>query len=366
SENRPDGSRMLSVTLAVRYEGKDESLLFNTLNLNKLDITLNLSNPKAVALAKDVAKLCDIVVENFRPGVMKALDLDYETIKKVKPDVIYLSSSSRGSTGPERSYAGYAPMFAALGGISSITGRADSLPSSMTGSTDLIVGTSGFFAVMAALMYRSKTGKGQYIDLSSSEAVSVLTGDALMEYAINQRNMQRKGNSDFTMAPHGCYPCSGERKWISIAVGSDLEWKAFCDAIGNPDLINDERFSDESSRRANEEDLNILISEWTRKHTHYEAMEILQNAGVAAMPSLNVKELFSNPHLMERSAYAEVDHPVSGIQTVLDSPWKLSATPSIIIRHAPLFGEHSEYVFGQLLGLSDEKIEELKQEKVIY
>jgi len=366
SERRTDHSRLFSVTLGTRYKGKDESPLFNTLNLNKLDITLNLSHPKGVELAKRIARVCDVITENFRPGVMARLGLDYETLKKVKPDIIYLSSSSRGSTGPEWNYAGYAPIFAALGGLSYITGHPNGTPSAMSGRTDLLVGTTGFFAILAALIHRSRTGKGQYIDLSSSEAMSVLIGDTFMDYAMNRRNQTRNGNRDPVLAPHNCYRCKGDDKWISIAIASDEEWRAFSSAIGNPEWTRDDRFADAYSRKANEDELDRLISEWTMNHTHYEAMEILQRAGVAAMPSFSSEELFGNPHLKEREFTSQIDHPIIGKLTLIGTPWKLSATPARITRHAPLFGEHNRYVFGELLGMEEEEIEKLRKEEVIY
>lgn len=366
SEKRPDRTRFFSVTLATTYKGKEESQLFNNLNLNKLDITLNLSHPQGVELAKDIAKLCDVVVENFRPGVMARLGLDYEALRQVRPDIVYLSSSSRGSKGPEWNYAGYAPTFAALSGLSHLTGHRNGTPSLMSGRTDLLVGTIAFLAIMAALIYRSRTGKGQYIDLSSSEAISVLIGDAFMDYAMNGREQIRNGNRDPAMAPHNCYRCQGEDKWISIAVASDEEWQSFCDVIGKPEWARDERFADALSRKANEDELDRLISEWALNHTHYEAMELLQGAGVAAMPSFSSEELFNNPHLKERRVYTEVDHPVLGKQTLVGTPWKLSATPAAVTRHAPLFGEHNKYVFGELLGMPAERLDQLQKEHIVY
>lgn len=366
SERRPDRTRFFSVTLATTYKGKDESQLYNNLNLNKLDITLNLSHPQGVELAKDIAKVCDVVVENFRPGVMDRLGLDYEALRQVRPDIVYLSSSSRGSTGPEWNYAGYAPTFAALSGLSHLTGHRDGTPSLMSGRTDLLVGTSAFLAIMAALIYRSRTGKGQYIDLSSSEAISVLIGDTFMDYAMNGREQTRNGNRDPSMAPHNCYRCQGEDKWISIAVASEEEWQSFCNAINNPEWTKDARFADAFSRKANEDELDRLISEWALNHTHYEAMELLQGAGVAAMPTFSSEELFDNPHLRERRVYTEIDHPVIGKQTLVGEPWKLSATPAAVTRHAPLFGEHNQYVFGKLLGMPTARLEQLQKEHIIY
>ncbi|MBA7668520.1 Succinyl-CoA:(R)-benzylsuccinate CoA-transferase subunit BbsF [subsurface metagenome] len=331
-----------------------------------MDVTLNLSQPKGVWLAKEVARVCDVVLENFRPGVMRRLGLDYEALKEVRPDIIYLSSSCRGGTGPEWNYAGYAPNFAALGGLSYVTGHLNGVPSVVTSRTDLLVGTTSFFAILAALIYRSKTGKGQYIDVSSSEVQSVLVGDMFMEYAMNKRNPQRQGNRDSIMAPHNCYRCKGEDKWISIAVSTEEEWQALCDAMGNPEWTKDDKFCDAYSRKKNEDELDRLISQWTINYTHYEVMGILQQAGVAALPSFNSQELHDDPHVKERGIITEVVHPVIGKQKVIGNPWKLSASSANVSGYGPLFGEHNQYVFGELLGMSPEEIQSLVQEQVIY
>ena len=267
--------------------------------------------------------------------------------------------------GPESRYAGFAVSFAGLSGLADLTGYPDSPPYPMTGRMDLISGATGAFAIIAALNYRQKTGKGQHIDLSSTDSISVLIGDVIMEYTMNQRVRSRNANRDDIIAPHNCYRCKGDDKWVSIAISTDEEWRAFVEAIGNPDWTRDERFTDAYSRKRNEEELDRLISQWTQDHTHYEVMEILQRAGVAAVPSFSSEELYNDPHLKERGFSTEVEHPVMGRQRVIGTPWKFSATPAGIHRHSPLFGEHNHYVFGELLGMSDEEIKALIDEKII-
>ena len=168
------------------------------------------------------------------------------------------------------------------------------------------------------------------------------------------------------MAPHNCYRCKGEDKWGSIAVATDEEWVALCQAMGNPEWASDGLFSDSSSRWQNQEHLDRLIGEWTINHSHYEVMERLQAHGVAAMPSFSAEELFSDPHLREREIATEVNHPVMGKQVVLNPPWKLSETPARVEKASPLLGEHNEYVFGELLGMPRQEITRLIDEQVIY
>ena len=366
SVKRPDPQRSFSYTLGQAFQELEKSSSFNEMNLNKMDITLDLTKPRAVGLAKELVKISDVVTENFRPGVMDRLGLSYESIREVKPDVIMLSSSAQGGTGPEREYSGYASVFASLAGLAYITGYPDGDPFPMRGRIDLMSATTSAFAILVALHHRRRTGKGQYIDLSSTESVSVLIGDVLMDYTMNGRSQSRRGNRDDIMAPHNCYRCRGENKWVSIAIATEEEWSAFCEAIGNPDWVKDDRFCDAYNRWQNQDELDKLIGEWTINHTHYEVMEKLQRVGVAAMPSFSAEELYNDPHLKERGFSTKVEHPVMGPQSVLNPPWKLSATPARINRHAPLFSEHNECVFGELLGMSDEEIKSLMDEQVIY
>lgn len=366
SARRIDSSRQSSLTMGVVFKSLDESPVFNTLNLNKFGVTLDLSQPKGVELAKKIVKLSDVAAENMRPGVMERLGLGYEALKAIKPDIIYLSSSAYGTRGPYRSYTGYAPNFAAFSGVAHLTGYRDGPPTTLTGSTDLRSATTSAFALLAALYYRQRTGKGQYIDLSSTESLSVLVGELLMDYTMNQRVRSRNGNHDDVMVPHNCYRCKGEDKWVSIAVATDEEWEALCRAMGNPDWTKDERFADAYSRWENQEELDKLIGAWTINRTHYEVMDILQKVGVAAMPSFSAAELFNDPHFKERRLTAEVEHPRMGKQIVIGAPWQISDSPPSVRRASPLLGEHNEYVFGELLGMSRQEIARLEEEKVLY
>jgi benzylsuccinate CoA-transferase BbsF subunit len=286
-------------------------------------------------------------------------------LRKVKPDIIYLSSSACGATGPQREYIGFAPAFAALGGAVYLCGYPDTPPQGMFGSIDLRSAVASAFAILAALCYRQRTGQGQHIDVSSRETISVLIGEALMDYTMNRRNQTRKGNHDDAMAPHSCYHCRDGR-WVTIAVATDAEWQAFCSAIGSPEWTKDPKFADTYRRVENQDELDRHVEEWTINYTPYEVTDILQKAGVAAMPSLDSEQLFTDPHLEDRRFFQAVQHPMMGKRVVISPPWRLSDTPVPALRHAPLMGEHNEYIFGELLGMSSSEIEELKRDKVIY
>ena len=366
SRKRLDHSRVTSFTTSRTFSGPDESPVFDNLNLNKRSVCLDLSRPKAVEIARRLVAVSDVVVENMRPGVIARLGLDYAAVRDVKPDLVYLSSSACGQTGPDRENVGYAPNFAGAAGLSHVTGYPDWPPSILSGAIDLRSATTAAFAILAALLHRQQTGEGQYIDLASQEAIAVLNADALMDFFFNQRVRTRAGNRHDTMAPHNCYRCRGDDKWISIAVADDDEWRALCDVMGRQELADDERFSRADARWRNQDALDQIVGVWAATQDDYAAMHALQAAGVAATPSLSNKALFEDPHVTERQTFVQVDHPVLKHDWVIAPPWRLSETPATIRRRSPLLGEHSQAVLEELLGMSGDEIRRLEEEQVIY
>ncbi len=366
SRKRIDHSRVFSLTTGQWFDEPDHSTIFNDMNLGKLSANIDLSHPEGVEMVKRLVKISDVVAQNMRPGKIDALGLGYEVLREVNPDIIMLSSSARGNTGPEREYIGYAPLFSAISGFAYISGYEDEDPVRLSGEIDLLSATSSAFAVLAALIHRQSTGEGQFIDLSSTEATSVFMGEVFMDYCMNGRNQTRRGNKDLFMAPHNVYRCQGEDKWISIAVATDEEFRALCEVAGHPEWTHDERFADSFTRWHNQTELDKLIESWTINFAHTDVMKMLQAEGVAAAPSCNSEDLWNDPHLQARGFWAEVDHAVLGKKKVIAPVWKFSETPLEVKRPAPLFGEHNGYVFGELLGLENIEIERLVNEKVIY
>lgn len=366
SRGRIDQTRKGTMMDTDNFDGLNYSPTFNNANLNKLGVSLNLAAPGGSELAKKIVEQCDVVVSNMRPGKMDKLGLGYEDLKKVKPDIIMIESSGFGATGPYREYAGFAPIFASFGGLAYLTGYEDGMPNVMSGVQDMRAGTLSAFIVLAALFHRKRTGEGQYIDLSSSECLSTLVGPELMDYTMNGRSPSRVGNRDRIMAPHNCYRCKGDDKWISIAVATDEEWKALCGVMGNPDWSRAKEYESVLGRWKNKESLDEHLSEWTAGYTGRELMEALQGSGVAAAPSFDAEEILDNPHTKARGLFVEVDHPRLGKQTVMGPAWKFSETPAAIEKAGPLIGEDNETVFGSLLGISKEEIQRLMKEKVIY
>jgi benzylsuccinate CoA-transferase BbsF subunit len=337
----------------------DASADFNDLNLNKRSICLNLSQPEGVALVKRLVEHCDVVVENFRPGVMRRLGLDYATLSAINPRLIMASASANGSTGPESAYAGYAGIFNALSGAGALTGYADGPPTEMRISMDLRVGMTLAFAVLTALYARRRTNRGQHIDLSAREAITCLIGHTVLHATMNGDSPRRQGNADQAMAPHGCYPCLGHDRWVTIAVGNEDEWAALCQGTGHEAWLEEARFATMQSRLAHRQELDALLSDWTRHHTPEEVTARLQQAGVAVYPSMDSAMLAGAKHLHDRGVFATVEHPHLGAQTVLGPPWRSPDVPSVPDRAAPLLGEHTETVLRELLGLDDTELQRL-------
>jgi len=342
-----------------------DTMTSNDTHLNKLGVTLDLTTPEGSELARRLVGIADAVVENFRPGVMERHGLSYQHLKEVKPDIVMLSSSYAGSSGPESGYVGYADTFAALGGLAHLTGYPDRPASEIRFPMDPLNATTGAVALMIALIHRQHTGEGQWIDLSASEGPTSLVAESIMDYTMNQREQTREGNLDESMAPHNCYRCLGEDKWVSIVVAEENEWETLCNAMGNPEWAKDRRVDTGYERWQNQEELDRLIQSWTIEHTSYEVMHTLQQVGVAAFPSLSANEIWADPHLEARSWSEIVDHPALGAQMVIKPPWKLSETPVRIKRHGPMLGQDNEYVFGELLGLSSADISQLVEREVI-
>ncbi len=366
SRGRVDQTRKGSIMNGDSFNGYDSSPTFNNANLNKQGVSIDITKPGGAELARRLVAECDIVVANMRPGKMDKLGLGYHDLIKVKPDVIMLESSGFGCTGPYRGYAGFAPIFASFGGLAYLTGYEDGAPNVMSGVQDMRAGTMAAFILITALVNRQKTGKGQYIDLSSSECLSALVGPELMEYTMNKRSPFRCGNQDAVMAPHNCYRCKGEDKWISIAVATDEEWDALRRAMGDPDWAKAEEYASVYSRRQHGKELDAHMTEWTVNYTHYELMELLQGVGVAAMPSFDAEEILKDPHTKERNLFTEVDHPALGKQVVMNPAWKLSETPARIRKPGPLLGEDNYDVFENLLGMQEEEIKKLEEEQIIW
>ena len=346
----------------------EQNPMFHNVNRGKRSITLNTARPEAVQLARRLAAQCDIVIENFSPGVMTRLGLDYATLSQSNPRLIMASITSNGQTGPLRDLRAYAPSIGALSGLDSTLGyESDGRPLGLKHAyADLCGALHAVFAIAAALRQRQRTGRGQYIDVSMLRATVATMGAGLMEYELTGRTPPPRGNYDPVMAPYGNYPCQGDDAWVSIAVRTEGEWQGLAAAMDHPEWAAAPPFASRYARLQHRRELDAHLSEWTRQRTPWAVTELLQANGVAAFPVLNAEQRLFNPHFQERGLYAEIEHPALGAEPVFNLMWQLSQTPPRIRRHAPLLGEHNGEVFGGLLGMDDEELARLEREQVIW
>jgi len=367
SQGRMDVTRRLPLYPAGMKGGVNRSGLFNQWSLGKKSLLINFDKPAGIALVKELIKKSDVVVENFATGVMERLGLNYDELKKIKPDIIVASISGYGHTGPQREYMGYGPAMAPLSGMSALTGYPDGPPQEVGLSLgDPNGGINAATAICAALAARKRTGQGQCIDVSMWEAMTSLMPEGWMDYAMNGVELPRDGNHDRFMSPHNCFRCKGEDEWVSIACGSDGEWQALSRAIGQPQLATDTRFRTAKDRKANEAALERTLTEWTLQRDKWEVTRTLQAAGVAAFPSMNSKDLTDDPHLNERGFFARLPHAEIGVRTHTGIPWLLANSPNGVRSTAPLLGEHTDEVMRSVFGYGDDVIAKLKEEKVLY
>lgn len=365
------GAEVIKVESAMRPDafrkphpvyGRMGPATFDQVASTKLSVRINLKKPEGVALAKRLVAVSDVAAESFRPGVIERLGLGFEDLKAVRRDIVMLAVSSSGQTGPDRHFAGYAPLFGAWGGLGEMTGYADGPPVEMRHVMDHTVGMNAAVAVMAALHRRRATGEGALVDVSAREVAASLLGEALLLAAAG-REVHRSGNDHPRMAPHGVYPAAGEDRWVSVAVASDAEWRALAAILG----IDDPRFATEAQRHGLREELNELVSGWTRTQDANAAAERLQAAGVAAHASWTTSEIAADPHLQARGAIQEVAEPDGKLRAAVGVPMRLSKGAGIGIHSGtPRLGEHEDYVYGDLLGLSRAERSALEGDEVIY
>jgi benzylsuccinate CoA-transferase BbsF subunit len=364
SYTNPDNLRSIS-PMKDGISGINRSATFARYNNSKYGLSLNLKHPKGLEIAKRIVSWADIVLENFTPGVMERLGLGYEDIKKVKPDTIMLSMPLLGHVGPLANHPGLGVQLSDLIGFGNITGWPDREPSTLPGAyTDFISPYYALVALMAALDYRNRTAKGQYVELAQFEAGLQFMAPVIMDWTVNGREPTRRGNECDHAVPHGVYRCQGDDRWCAIAVLNDQQWDSLCRVIGDPALSDEPRFATLLGRKDNAEEIDGLIQKWTAKLTAEEVMDKLQAVGVPAGVAANGKDLFEDPQLEARGFYKQLDHAEIGLHHYPAPPFKLSETPGEARMPSPCLGQHNEYVCKQILGMSDEEFVGLLNEGV--
>jgi benzylsuccinate CoA-transferase BbsF subunit len=366
SHVRPDVLR-LAPPWRDGQPGLDRSQFFASLNTSKYGITLDLGKPQAQEIAKKLVAWADVAVESFTPKAMRNWGLDYNNLCKVNPNLIMLSTCQQGQTGPHALYPGFGQLMASLSGFYHISGWSDRDPAPPYGAyTDFIAPRFAACALMAAIDYRRRTGKGQYIDMAQYEASLHFLTPALLDFRVNGRVLGREGNRSFRSAPHGAYRCQGENRWLVISVSTDEEWQAFCQVSGTPEWTRDARFATQLERLNHAEELDHLVEGWTVQQEAEEAMEKLQKAGVSAGVVQNCLDLHQDSRLAAWDFFHYLEHKEMGPAPYEGLQFRLSKTPGELRSAAPVMGQHNEYVFKEILGMGEEEINKLTEEKVIY
>ncbi len=350
----------LDVTRTFGVADFDKAPGFMAVNPQKLSAQIDMKSKEGIALLKDLIAESDILIENLRPGAIDRLGLGYEAVKAVKPDIIFVSMGMYGNDGPLAYQTGYAPCFVALGGLSALVGYEGEPPSGMNVRyADSTFGTAAAYAALVALIHRRRSGEGQFIDVSAVETMTSMVGDNVMDFSLNGRIGGADGNRHAEMAPHGVFRCA-HGDWISIAVSSDAAWRALAEIMGPPALAEDLRFRTLADRKANELELDDLISQWTGANDAESLAGKLQAAGVAAAKSASSIDLIADGHLWGRGFYRPVTDPTGEERTIVGPAWRMTEAAEIT-DGAPKLGQHNAYVFGDILGLSQAEQQRLKE-----
>ena len=356
------GAEVIKVGSARRPDPSTRGAAFQAYNQSKLYCALNISNPEGLELAKSLISTADVVIENFAAGVVERLGLGYDAIKTERPDAIMVSSSGTGHSGPDKDYVAYGSLLQYYTGWNSISGYPDREPIKGGLWADPWVGMELAMVTVAALNHRMMTGEGQYVDFSMAEALTASIPAALIDYQMNHQAREPMGNTDIWYAPHNVYRCAGSDRWIAIAVTTDEEWQALCRVIGRPDL----NLADLKERREKQKEIDDAITAWTSARDDYEAMRLLQGAGVPAGPSLNADEVFNEPQLREGGYFTRLQTSDGEFRDLPSIGWRFDGDASPRITAAPVLGQHNKQIYQELLGLSESEVSRLVDDQIIY
>jgi benzylsuccinate CoA-transferase BbsF subunit len=302
----------------------------------------------------------DVFVDNFTPGIMARWGLDYESLRKIRPDIITLSISQLGNTGPLSTVSGTGTNLVGMAGFTAITGWPDREPvQPFGGYPDFISGAFGASALIGALIYRKRTGKGQMLEISQLESATQFLTFPILDYVVRGEKGRRKGNRWDYAAPNGIYPCKGDDEWCAISVVREEDWRGFCKAIGNPPWSEEPRFSSLSRRKENEDELDTLVSGWTKKFAAKEVMTTLQAQGIAAGSVQSPKDLVEDPQLQARNSFWELEHPEIGPFLHLGELFRLHQTPASGEMPSPCLGEHLDHVCREMLNIPEDEFTSL-------
>lgn len=365
-ESREQGQERLSLGMKRVRNGVEERVpVYQYRDRNKQAITLNLKTSKGVELFKELVRHADAVTENFSVGTMDRLGLGYDTLKAINPRLVYASVTAFGQHGPYAEQRGYDILAQAISGYMSITGFPDNPPTRSGQSiSDYYAGMLCAFSIVSALHYRTRTGKGQHIDIALLDSLVVALDNLGERYTVGGEILTRVGNVSFGGSSSGVYPTTDGH--VAIGAGSsNLVWRRFCQIIGRPELAHDPHFATTAARRPRRDEIAALIQQWTGSRTKAEVVGTLVAAGVPAAPVNNVAEMVADPQVQAREMFVELEHPTYGPVSITGTPLKLSETPGRVERLAPLPGEHNAEIFVGLLGYSKDHLTQWQTEGVI-
>jgi crotonobetainyl-CoA:carnitine CoA-transferase CaiB-like acyl-CoA transferase len=359
SVNRTDPTRTVG-PFQDSQSGAERSGLWGNNNAGKYGITLDLSTAGARTIVTDLVRWADVVCEAFSPKAMRAWGFDYESLRRIKPDLIMLSTCLMGQSGPLSRFAGFGNLAAALCGFYNLVGWPDRPPSGpFSAYTDYIAPRFGACALMAALIHKKLTGEGQYIDQAQAESALHFLALPIVDFSANQRRYQPVANRDSYHAPHGVYAAAGDDRWVAIACRNEDDWLALCAVMGAPQLASDARFGSFAARQANCDELDGIINGWTHALDPHEIERRLQARGVPAHVVQTAVDLYQDEQLQHRKHFVKLPHSELGNTWVENSRFAFSHTPARIERAAPMLGEHNQYVLEQILGYDEDRIAEL-------
>ena len=339
---------------------------FNCLHLSKYGITLELTSETGRNVFDQLVSISDVVIENFRQGSLERLGYSYETLRRLRPDLIYVSMPAFGNSGPWQKYLAYGIGQEQLSGMAHMTGyRGEGPMKSGINHGDPITGSHAAGVLLAALRYRKRTGKGMYIDVSQQESAVSLIGADVLAYQLTGEEPQRRGNRSPYFAPHNSYRCAGEDRWVAIAVTNDEEWRQLAQLVGGSELSADPRFATLAGRLENEDQLDDLISGWTVDKKAYDLCHLLQREGVPASPVMGGPDLLADPHYAARGTFVRVNHEQVGEKTYPGITWKMSATPGKARWASPTLGQHNRQIYGELLAMPTDDITALEEQGII-
>lgn len=341
-----------------------ESAYYLCCNRNKKSIVVDLKKQAGLDLIRELAAVSDVFVENFTPGLTRNFGLDYDTLRKINPRLVYASITAYGQNGPYRDRPGYDMVLSAVGGLMYITGERDGNPCKVgVAITDVLTGVYASGAITSALLWRERSGKGQYLDISLLDAQVSGLANIASNYLVAGKEATRWGTAHESIIPYQVFPAKDRP--IAIAVANQKLWVNFCKVVGKEEWVNDPRFESNPRRVENRDILLPLIFELFAQKTCDEWMELLVAAAIPCGPVNNMEHLFADPQVKHRNMIAEVPHPTIGTLRLTGIPIKYSETPGTIRRHPPLLGEHTDEVLAGVLGCESDRIEALKTQGVI-